>query len=69
VGAIPIQARGDDALSPGEWTFDTNQSYAQMADGSSMLADLLVTGKLPTNTFSPGDGAPVAWSGWDHDPA
>ena len=32
-----------------------------MADGS-MLANLLVTGKLPTNTFSPGVGAPVAWS-------
>ena len=54
-----IQARSDDALFPGEWTFDTNQSYAQMADGS-MLANLVVAGKLPTNTFSPGVGAPVA---------
>jgi hypothetical protein len=54
-----IQARADDALFPGEWTFDTNQSYAQMADGS-MLASLVVAGKLPTNTFSPGVGAPVA---------
>ena len=54
-----IQARADDALFPGEWTFDTNQSYAQMADGS-MLANLVVTGKLPVNTFSPGVGAPVA---------
>ncbi|HZT28813.1 MAG TPA: hypothetical protein VFA33_02945 [Bryobacteraceae bacterium] len=56
-----IQARGDDALFPGEWTFDTNQSYAQMADGS-MLANLVITGKLPVNSFSPGVGAPVAGS-------
>jgi len=54
-----IQARSDDALFPGEWTFDTNQSYAQMADGS-VLANLVVAGKLPTNAFSPGVGAPVA---------
>jgi hypothetical protein len=56
-----IQARADDALFPGEWTFDTNQSYAQMADGS-VLANLVITGKLPVNTFSPGVGAPVAGS-------
>ena len=56
-----IQARTDDALFPGEWTFDTNQSYAQMADGS-MLANLVITGKLPVNTFSPGVGAPIAGS-------
>src|SRR5579883_584946 len=56
-----IQARSDDALFPGEWTFDTNQSYAQLADGS-VLANLIVTGKLPTNAFSPGVGAPVAGS-------
>ena len=56
-----IQARADDALFPSEWTFDTNQSYAQMADGS-MLANLVITGKLPVNTFSPGVGAPVAGS-------
>jgi hypothetical protein len=54
-----IQARTDDALFPGEWTFDTNQSYSQMADGS-MLANLVITGKLPVNTFSPGVGAPIA---------
>jgi hypothetical protein len=54
-----IQARADDALFPGEWTFDTNQSYAQMADGS-MLANLVITGKLPVNTFSPGVGAPIS---------
>jgi len=53
-----IQAHANDALFPGEWTFDTNQSYAQMADGS-MLANLVVTGKLPVNEFSAtGAGAP-----------
>ncbi|HLM98182.1 MAG TPA: hypothetical protein VK335_02810 [Bryobacteraceae bacterium] len=46
-----VQAAANDALFPGEWTFDTNQSYAQLADGS-MLANLLVTGKLPVNEFS-----------------
>ncbi|HUJ78675.1 MAG TPA: hypothetical protein VLY45_00005, partial [Nitrospiria bacterium] len=53
-----VQAAANDALFPGEWTFDTNQSYAQLADGS-MLANLLVTGKLPVNEFSAtGAGAP-----------
>jgi hypothetical protein len=53
-----VQAAANDALFPGEWTFDTNQSYAQMADGS-MLANLVVTGKLPVNEFSAtGAGAP-----------
>ena len=53
-----VQAAANDALFPGEWTFDTNQSYAQLADGS-VLANLLVTGKLPVNEFSAtGAGAP-----------
>jgi hypothetical protein len=53
-----VQAATNDALFPGEWTFDTDQSYAQMADGS-MLANLVVTGKLPVNEFSAtGAGAP-----------
>ena len=53
-----VQAAANDALFPDEWTFDTNQSYAQMADGS-MLANLMVTGKLPVNEFSStGAGAP-----------
>ena len=30
-----VQAAANDALFPGEWTFDTNQSYAQMAGGYS----------------------------------
>ena len=53
-----VQAASNDALFPGEWTFDTNQSYTQMADGSA-LASLMVTGKLPVNEFSAtGAGAP-----------
>jgi hypothetical protein len=56
-----IQARADDALFPGEWTFGSDQSYAQFADGS-VLANLVITGKLPTNSFSPGVGAPIAGS-------
>ncbi len=53
-----VQASANDALFPGEWTFDTNQSYAQLADGS-MLANLVITGKLPVNEFSAtGAGAP-----------
>ena len=53
-----MQAASSDALFPGEWTFDTNQYYAQMADGS-VLANLIVTGKLPVNEFSAtGAGAP-----------
>jgi hypothetical protein len=53
-----VQAAANDALFPGEWTFDTNQSYAQLADGS-MLANLVITGKLPVNEFSAtGAGAP-----------
>jgi hypothetical protein len=46
-----VQAPANDALFPGEWTFDSNQEYTVMADGSA-LASLLVTGKLPVNEFS-----------------
>jgi hypothetical protein len=53
-----IQAASWDALFPNEWTFDSNQTYTTMADGSA-LASLLVTGKLPVNEFSAtGAGAP-----------
>jgi len=53
-----LQAPSNDALFPGEWTFDSNQEYTVMADGSA-LASLLVTGKLPVNEFSAtGAGAP-----------
>jgi len=53
-----VQAPANDALFPGEWTFDCDQEYTTLADGSA-LASLLVTGKLPVNEFSAsGAGAP-----------
>ena len=50
-----IQAPAGDALFPGEWTFDSDQTYTSLADGSA-LASLAITGKLPVNEFSR-DGA------------
>jgi hypothetical protein len=52
-----VQAASWDALFPNEWTFDSNQTYTILADGSA-LANLIITGKLPVNQFSPGAGAP-----------
>jgi len=52
-----VQAASWDALFPDEWTFDSNQTYTILADGSA-LASLIITGKLPVNQFSPGAGAP-----------
>jgi hypothetical protein len=53
-----VQAAAWDALFPNEWTFDLNQTYSTLADGSA-LANLVVTGKLPVNQFSStGAGAP-----------
>ena len=53
-----VQAAAWDALFPNEWTFDSNQTYTTLADGSA-LASLIVTGKLPVNEFSAtGAGAP-----------
>jgi hypothetical protein len=53
-----IQAASNDALFPGEWTFDSDQEYNVLSDGSQQ-AVLLVTGKLPVTQFSPtGAGAP-----------
>src|SRR6202142_4073850 len=53
-----VQASSSDALFPGEWTFDSDQEYTTLADGSA-LASLIVTGKLPVNEFSTtGAGAP-----------
>src|SRR5208283_3391303 len=53
-----VQASSSDALFPSEWTFDSDQEYTTLADGSA-LANLLVTGKLPVNEFSAtGAGAP-----------
>jgi hypothetical protein len=53
-----VQAPANDPLFPGEWTFDSDQTYQTLADGSS-LASLAITGKLPVNEFSPGAGGPV----------
>jgi hypothetical protein len=52
-----IQAPAGDALFPGEWTFDSDQTYTSLADGTA-LASLAITGKLPVNEFSPGVGGP-----------
>jgi hypothetical protein len=53
-----IQAAANDALFPGEWTFDSDQEYNTLSDGSQQ-AVLLITGNLPVTQFSPtGAGAP-----------
>jgi hypothetical protein len=53
-----VHAAAWDTLFPNEWTFDLNQTYTTLADGSA-LANLIVTGKLPVNEFSAtGAGAP-----------
>jgi hypothetical protein len=53
-----VQASASDALFPGEWTFDSDQEYVPLADGTAQ-ASLIVTGKLPVNEFSAtGAGAP-----------
>ena len=53
-----VQASSSDALFPGEWTFDSDQEYTTLANGSP-LASLILTGKLPVNEFSAtGAGAP-----------
>jgi hypothetical protein len=57
-----IQAAAGDALFPSEWTFDSDQEYTPLTDGSS-LATLLITGKQPVNAFSAtGAGAPTIGS-------
>jgi len=53
-----VQAAANDALFPGEWTFDSDQVYVPLQDGSQQ-ATLVITGKLPVNEFSAtGAGAP-----------
>ena len=53
-----IQANASDALFPGEWTFDSDQVYVPMQDGSAQ-ANMAVTGKQPVNEFSAtGAGGP-----------
>jgi hypothetical protein len=57
-----IQAAANDALFPGEWTFDSDQEYSTLSDGSQQ-AVMLITGKLPVTQFSPtGAGAPAIGS-------
>ena len=47
-----IQANANDALFPGEYTFDSDQEYPPMKDGSS-AAQLIITGKLPEQHVQP----------------
>ena len=54
-----VQAAANDALFPGEWTFDADQLYTPLIAGG-WLANLVITGNLPVNQFSPsGAGAPA----------
>jgi hypothetical protein len=53
-----IQAPENDALFPSEYTFDSDQEYTPLQDGSVQAA-LIVTGKTPVNDFSPGVAGPV----------
>lgn len=50
-----------DALFPGEYSFDIDQDYITLAD-NSVLANLLVTGKLPVNSYSPNSSVPIIGS-------
>lgn len=52
-----IQAPDDDSLFPGEWNFQSDQEYTDLADGTSG-AFVIATGKLPVNSFIPECGAP-----------
>lgn len=51
-----IQGPSWDALFAGEWTFDIDQDYIALADGSA-YARLLVTGRIPINATSPVTGS------------
>lgn len=54
-----IQAPMWDRLFPGEWNFDSNQSYTTLDDGS-VDTKLVIVGKEPVNEVSPtGAGSPV----------
>jgi hypothetical protein len=53
-------AAADDPLWPGEHSFDVEQDYTNLADGS-LLARATVTGKMPVNQLIPNCGAP--WVG------
>src|ERR1035438_5278293 len=53
-----IRAASNDALFPSEWTFDSDQVYVPLLDGSTQ-ANMAITGMQPVNEFSAtGAGAP-----------
>lgn len=52
-----VQADAADPLFPSEWTFEADVEYTTLADGAAST-QLLVTGKLPINTFAPNVGTP-----------
>ena len=53
-----IQFPSNDAMFPNEWTFDIDQAYEISGDGS-VLAEVTLTGKLPTNVYSPTTPSPT----------
>jgi hypothetical protein len=53
-----VQASANDALFPGEWTFNSDQEYPFLS-GGVQAAQLIVAGKMPVSAFSnTGAGAP-----------
>lgn len=62
-----VQAAAADALYPGEWTFDLQQTFTPGGDGM-LLTSAVVAGVLPVNQFLPNCGPPevkkgdVAWA-------
>ncbi|HEY4364470.1 MAG TPA: phage tail protein [Bryobacteraceae bacterium] len=57
-----VQAPSTDALWPNQWTFDCQQVYNILADGSAQ-AYIVTEGKEPANEFIPNVGAPSITSG------
>lgn len=57
-----IQAPSNDALFPGEWTFDLSQVY-QPTSGTDWTAVATFTGAQPVNAFIPNSTAPVISQG------
>ena len=62
-----VQAAGDDALFPSEFTFNLQQTFQYQGDGV-LLTSAVVAGLLPVNQFVPNCGPPdvkkgkVSWS-------
>jgi hypothetical protein len=50
-----IQADANDALYPGEWTFDLAQQFSYRADGV-LITSAVASGHLPVNSFIPNCG-------------